>query len=82
MTEAHLPIAAFGGTFLMMVGLTYFFDHEKDIHWVRWLEEKVAQYGHHPRDRGGLRAGADPGVFALCEPVESQSSSARRSTAW
>lgn len=43
MHEAHLPIAAFGGTFLMMVGLTYFFDHEKDVHWVRWLEERVAR---------------------------------------
>ncbi|WP_434620543.1 DUF475 domain-containing protein [Tabrizicola sp. M-4] len=42
MHEAHLPIAAFGGAFLMMVGLTYFFDAEKDVHWVRWLEEKVA----------------------------------------
>ena len=43
MHDAHLPIAAFGGTFLMMVALTYFFDHEKDVHWVKWLEEKVAQ---------------------------------------
>lgn len=43
MHGAHLPIAAFGGTFLMMVALTYFFDHEKHVHWVRWLEEKVAQ---------------------------------------
>jgi hypothetical protein len=44
MRDAHLPIAAFGGTFLMMVGLNYFFDHEKDVHWVRWLEEKMAQF--------------------------------------
>ena len=44
MMEAHLPIAAFGGTFLMMVALSFFFDHEKDVHWVRWLEEKVAAY--------------------------------------
>ncbi|MBM9594170.1 DUF475 domain-containing protein [Roseitranquillus sediminis] len=44
MNEAHLPIAAFGGTFLMMVGLTYFFDHEKDVHWVRWIEEKAARF--------------------------------------
>ncbi|QYK42629.1 MAG: DUF475 domain-containing protein [Paracoccaceae bacterium] len=43
MHDAHLPIAAFGGTFLMMVGLTYFFDHEKDVHWVRWIEEKIAR---------------------------------------
>ena len=44
MMDAHLPIAAFGGTFLMMVGLSFFFDHEKDVHWVRWFEEKIATY--------------------------------------
>ncbi|WP_205518729.1 DUF475 domain-containing protein [Pseudotabrizicola algicola] len=44
MHEAHLPIAAFGGTFLMMVALSFFFDHEKDVHWVRWLEEKITAY--------------------------------------
>jgi uncharacterized protein len=43
MHDAHLPIAAFGGTFLLMVGLTYFFDAEKDVHWVRWLEETVSR---------------------------------------
>ena len=44
MHEAHLPIAAFGGTFLMMVALSFFFDHEKEVHWVRWVEEKVSAY--------------------------------------
>ena len=44
MTDAHLPIAAFGGTFLMMVGLTYFFDHEKDVHWFKLLESRMAQF--------------------------------------
>ncbi|HRO16243.1 MAG TPA: DUF475 domain-containing protein [Paracoccus sp. (in: a-proteobacteria)] len=44
MQDAHLPIAAFGGTFLMMVGLSFFFDHEKDVHWVRWLEGKMQKY--------------------------------------
>jgi hypothetical protein len=44
MHDAHLPIAAFGGTFLMMVGLSFFFDHEKDVHWVRWLEHRMADY--------------------------------------
>ena len=44
MHEAHLPIAAFGGTFLTMVALTFFFDHEKDIHWVEWLEHRMAKY--------------------------------------
>lgn len=44
MHEAHLPIAAFGGTFLMMVGLSFFFDNEKDVHWVAWIEQKASKY--------------------------------------
>ncbi len=36
---AHLPIVAFGGTFLMMVGLSYFMDPDKDIHWIPSLEK-------------------------------------------
>ncbi|MFO1106989.1 MAG: DUF475 domain-containing protein [Amaricoccus sp.] len=38
MHEAHLGIAAFGGSFLMMVALAYFFDREKEIHWVAPIE--------------------------------------------
>ncbi|MFV0244053.1 MAG: DUF475 domain-containing protein [Qingshengfaniella sp.] len=45
MQDAHLPIAAFGGTFLMMVGLSFFFDHEKDVHWVHSLETMMKKYG-------------------------------------
>ncbi len=44
MTEAHLPIAAFGGSFLMMVALSFFFNQEKDIHWIRVVEQKIADY--------------------------------------
>lgn len=44
MKDAHLPIAAFGGTFLMMVALGYFVDEDKDIHWIEWLEARVSQY--------------------------------------
>jgi uncharacterized protein len=43
MKDAHLPIAAFGGSFLMMVGLTYFFDHEKKVHWIGFLERPAAR---------------------------------------
>jgi hypothetical protein len=42
LTGAHLPIAAFGGTFLMMVGLSYFFDAEKDVHWFAPLEKLLS----------------------------------------
>lgn len=44
MQGAHLPIAAFGGTFLMMVGLTYFFDHKKDVHWIAFLEKAMSHF--------------------------------------
>ncbi len=43
MADAHLGIAAFGGTFLMMVALSFFFDGNKDIHWVRWIETRVSR---------------------------------------
>jgi len=43
MSDAHLPIAAFGGTFLMMVGMSYFLDVEKEVHWVHWIETRMAR---------------------------------------
>ncbi len=42
LTGAHLSIAAFGGTFLMMVGLNFFFDEEKDEHWFAPLEKLLS----------------------------------------
>ena len=44
MHEAHLPIAAFGGTFLMMVALGNFVNEEKEVHWFQWLEARAARY--------------------------------------
>ncbi|MFV0492523.1 MAG: DUF475 domain-containing protein [Pseudorhodobacter sp.] len=41
---AHLSIAAFGGAFLMMVALNYFFDEAKEVHWVAALERRMAQF--------------------------------------
>src|SRR5690606_37238002 len=44
MHEAHLSIAAFGGTFLMMVALSYFLDEHKEIHWVHAVESRISQF--------------------------------------
>jgi len=41
-SSAHVGIAGFGGAFLAMVGLSFFFDGEKDIHWISWIEEKLS----------------------------------------
>lgn len=35
---AHVSIAAFGGAFLMMVGLNYFIDEGKEVDWIATLE--------------------------------------------
>jgi hypothetical protein len=36
--HAHLAIAAFGGTFLMMVALHYFIDARKEVDWISRIE--------------------------------------------
>ncbi|MFV0645525.1 MAG: DUF475 domain-containing protein [Sphingomonadaceae bacterium] len=41
-SSAHTSIAGFGGAFLAMVGLEFFFDQEKDIHWIRVIERRLA----------------------------------------
>lgn len=45
MVGAHVSIAAFGGSFLAMVGLKYFFNVKKSIHWVRMIEEPLTKLG-------------------------------------
>ena len=40
---AHLSIAAFGGTFLMMVALTYFIDEGKEVDWIAALERRLRE---------------------------------------
>jgi uncharacterized protein len=41
-TSAHVGIAGFGGAFLAMVGLKFFFDRDKDIHWIGVIERRLA----------------------------------------
>ena len=36
---AHVGISGFGGAFLAMVGLTFFLDDEKELHWIGFLEK-------------------------------------------
>lgn len=41
MTEAHVSLMAFGGSFLMLVGLHFFFDDDKE-HWIHFIEKPLA----------------------------------------
>jgi len=45
MLSAHIPLAGFGGAFLLMVALRYFFDKEKEIHWIAVIERLFVRMG-------------------------------------
>lgn len=45
MLSAHTSVSAFGGIFLLMVGFKYFFDHEKEEHWIGWFEGPISRLG-------------------------------------
>lgn len=42
---AHPTISAFGGAFLLMLVLHFFFDHKKEIHWVQIIERPLKKLG-------------------------------------
>ena len=53
---AHVGIAGFGGAFLAMVGLKFFFDAEKDVHWIEVVEWQLTKLSSVPGHRDRHRA--------------------------
>jgi hypothetical protein len=45
LTQAHISVSAFGGSFLALVGLRHFLDHEKEVHWIEIIEKPTAILG-------------------------------------
>lgn len=43
--EAAPIIDAFGGTFLLMLGISYFLDYDKVVHWLAPIERQMARAG-------------------------------------
>jgi hypothetical protein len=41
----HGSITAFGGMFLLMVSLKYFFNKAKDLHWIEVIEKHLVKWG-------------------------------------
>ncbi len=41
----HASIMAFGGMFLLMVSLKYFFDKAKSVHWIHVIEAHLTKWG-------------------------------------
>lgn len=53
-SSAHVGIAGFGGAFLSLVGLKFFFDEEKDVHWIDAIEAQLARFSGLPAIEIGL----------------------------
>lgn len=43
MTDAHIGLMGFGGAFLGMVGLGFFFDSDKEVNWIAAIEAPLAK---------------------------------------
>jgi hypothetical protein len=42
----HAEVMLFGGGFLMMVALTWLFDHDRGVHWLGGFERRLSKLGH------------------------------------
>lgn len=45
LVDQHVVVAGFGGAFLWMVFTRFFFDHEKETHWLGFLEKPLSKAG-------------------------------------
>lgn len=45
LAAAHVIIATFGGTYLLLIACGFLFDNEREDHWLRWLEAPLARAG-------------------------------------
>ena len=45
LTDAHVGLMGFGGAFLGMVGLGFFFNADKEVHWIGALERALQKLG-------------------------------------
>lgn len=44
-TSADVMVSAFGGSFLLMVALKHLVDHDKDVHWLHFIEAPLSKLG-------------------------------------
>jgi uncharacterized protein len=45
LVDQHIVVAGFGGSFLLMVFAKFFFDQEKDVHWIAAIEKPMSVLG-------------------------------------
>ncbi len=69
-SSAHVGIAGFGGAFLAMVGLKFFFDMDKDVHWIRTIETQLTKFAALPAAEIALLLLAMWGISSLLSPAD------------
>ncbi|MEP3051242.1 MAG: DUF475 domain-containing protein [Erythrobacter sp.] len=69
---AHISIAGFGGSFLAMVGLTFFFDSGKEVNWIEPIERAVNRFSDVPAVEIGLVLALVYGVSTLLGDADAQ----------
>lgn len=70
MHSVHHEVAAFGGSFLMLVALKYFVDAEKDTHWLRTVEAPLASVGRLEAVQVGITLGVIVTVASFIHDVD------------
>jgi hypothetical protein len=69
-SSAHVGIAGFGGAFLAMVGLKFFFDLDKEVHWIAVIERKLAKFAALPAAEIALLLLVLWGISTMLAPDE------------
>jgi hypothetical protein len=69
-SSAHIGIAGFGGAFLAMVGLKFFFNSDKEVHWIGIIERQLAALSEVRAVEIGLLLLAMWGISLLLETDE------------
>jgi len=69
-SSASVGIAGFGGAFLAMVGLKFFFDADKEVHWIGIIERRLAALSEVKAVEIGLLLLAMWGISLLLETAD------------
>lgn len=67
--QAAPVINAFGGTFLLMIGISYFMDRNKDIHWLKQIEKTMSRFGRYEVFKVLVMLIIAVGVYVTADPA-------------
>lgn len=71
-TGAHIGISGFGGAFLALVGLSFFFDDDREHLWLPIIEKPLAAFAKIPQVQYIATIGIIAGLSFLLEGAEKQ----------